>query len=623
MRKRAVLAGALVVTSVVFGLPASGQASSATRWTLTAPGMSVHQGATPEAHIALDRGRLTLSVTRGATTVLEPSALGVETANGDLTSGLAVTGFSQRPIHETYETKVGRRLNHTVDAAETTLNLRGTGGQAFAVVFRVSADGVAYRYVFDTPKWTTVVREASEFAVPQTADSFLLPYDNGRSDYESIHVHRPVAQQDPVEYGYPSLFHVGDSWLTVLESDLNGSYGGSRLKLDAASKRFGLVLPDPAEVAKGPLRTPWRAMIVGDLATVAESTLVTDLASPSKLADTSWIKPGVGAWSWWSDGPSAGSLEKQKQFVDYAAKMGWEYTLVDSGWNASWIPELVKYAADRHVGIWLWADAKITDTDSEREKNFKQYRDWGVVGLKIDFVESDRQDRTRWYDDVLAASAKYHLMLNFHGAPIPRGIERTWPQVMSVEAVKGAEGTKPKPGREPFPIEHYVTLPFTRNLTGSMDFTPVTFSGVRPNSEGGELALAVVYESGVQHFADSVESYQARPVAERLLSHVPTVWDETRLLAGDPGKLAVFARRSGAKWYVGAITAGSATQLDTPLTFLPPGDWLAEIYGDGADGKLVQTTQRVTPGSALSVPVAANGGYSARFCQAPPGATSC
>lgn len=610
-----------LAAAMLIGVPA-GTAAPARHWTLSPPGVTAKAGATPQADVALSTdGRLTLSVRRGGTTVLEPSALGAVTAHGDFTAHLQLAGITSRRVQESYETTTGKRRHHEVDAAETTLHLRGAGGQPMDVVVRVSADGVAYRYVFTGPSYVTVVREASEFAVPPSADSFLLPYDNGRSDYESIHAHKPLSAQDPVEYGYPALFHVGDTWLSVLESDVNGNYGGSRLALDPSSRHLGLVLPDPTETAKGPLTTPWRAMIVGDLATVTGSDLVTDLASPSKVADTSWIKPGVGAWSWWAQG--TGDLALQKKYVDYAAKQGWAYNLVDSGWDASWIPELVKYASERHVGIWLWVRWQTIDTDSERERLFKQYRDWGAVGLKIDFIESDGQDRMRWYDAVLAASAKYHLMLNFHGAPIPRGLQRTWPQVMSVEAVKGAEGIKPKPGKEPYPVEHYLTLPFTRNLTGSMDFTPETFSAVRPTSDGGELALSVVFESGVQHFADSPESYAKHPVAERFLRQVPTVWDDTKLVTGDPGKLAVLARRSGADWYLGALAGGDLSRVSAGLGFLPPGGWLAEVYGDGADGQLVRTTQRVDPGGALAVPVARNGGFAARLCPAPPGATSC
>ncbi|QFU93793.1 glycoside hydrolase family 97 protein [Amycolatopsis sp. YIM 10] len=603
MRKRAIAAAVLVAGSMTVAVPALGAAGE--HWTITAPGMSTRAGA-PVAEVALDQaGRLSLGVRRGATTVLEQSALGLEAAHADFTTGLELTGLTQRVVSEQYSTVTGRRKQHSLEASELTLKLTAESGQPFELVVRVAADGVAYRYVVPSPKWVTVVREASEFRVPGEADSFLLPYDNGRGDYESAHTHAKVSAQAPVEYGYPSLFHVGDSWLALMESDLDGRYGGSRLKLDDGS--FRLVLPDPTETSTGPLATPWRTMVVGDLATVTESDLGTDLASPSKIADTSWIKPGVAAWSWWAEG--TGDLQKQKNYVDYASKQGWEYNLVDSGWDASWIPELVTYSNQRNVKTWLWVRWQTIDTDSEREKLFKQYADWGAAGLKIDFVESDGQDRMRWYDEVFEAAAKYRLMLNFHGAPIPRGTERTWPHVVTVEAVKGAEGTKPKPGRQPFPAEHYLTLPFTRNLTGSMDFTPVTFSGVRPNSDAGELALSVVYESGVQHFADSPANYAKQPLAEQLLRVVPTTWDETKLLDGDPGKRAVLARRSGAEWFVGGIIAGEATRLSTGLGFLPPGNWIAEVYADGADQKITFSTQQVTPASVLDLPVAKHGGF--------------
>ncbi|GAA2824955.1 glycoside hydrolase family 97 protein [Crossiella cryophila] len=610
---RVALVCVLAGSAVTLSLPAIGSASAATNWQLTAPGARSVPGAaaTPSAELDLGQdGRLKLTVRRGETTVLEPSALGVETAHADFTSGLRFTGISQRAVHEKYTTTVGKRREHSTDAAETTLRFI-KDGQRIDVVVRVSADGVAYRYVLSGPKWVTVVGEASEFAVPAAADSFLLPFDNGRGDYESAHKHSSVAQAEATEYGYPSLFKVGDSWLLLAESDVDGRYGGSRVRLDPADRRFKLVLPDPAEVSNGPLATPWRTLVVGDLATVTESDLITDLAPPSKIADTSWIKPGVAAWSWWALG--TGDLNLQKRYVDYASKQGWEYNLVDSGWADAWIPDLVAYSKARNVDTWLWVRWQTIDTPSELERLFKRYQDWGVVGLKIDFVESDGQDRMRWYDMVFAAAAKYKLMLNFHGAPIPRGTERTWPHVMTVEAVKGAEGTKPRPGREPFPIEHYLTLPFTRNLTGSMDFTPVTFSGVRPNSDAGELALSVVFESGVQHFADSPENYAKQPLAEELLRSVPAAWDETKLVDGDPGKHAVFARRAGAEWYVGAALAGPGRNVDAALSFLPAGEWTADIYGDGPEGKIVRTSQRVSRDSTLSVPVAKNGGYVVRL----------
>jgi hypothetical protein len=617
MTSRRVLASLSLLLVGLLGAPPPAHATDGHRWELSSAGVSA-----PSARVALSRdGRLSLTVHRRGAVVLERSALGVRTPDADLTRGLRFAGRSTRKLSERYTTIVGRRRQHVDHSGvETTLRFRKRDARLDLVV-RTYADGVAYRYVIGGPNWVTVLGEASEFAVPRTADAYLLPYDNGRGDYESAHLHSTVAAAQPIEYGYPSLFKVGDSWLLLTESDLNATYGGSRVALDVTSRTFRLTLPDPNETSPGPLRTPWRTMIVGDLATVTESDLVTDLAAPSKIADTSWIKPGISAWSWWSEG--TGNLARQKQYVDYASRMGWEYNLVDSGWSADWMPALIEYAKQRGVGIILWVRWQTIDTDSERARLFPLYASWGAAGLKIDFVESDGQDRMRWYDAVLAATAQHKLSVNFHGAPIPRGTERTWPHVMSVEAVKGGEGTKPRPGKVPFPIEHYLTLPFTRNLQGSMDFTPVTFTGVRPTSDGHELALAVLYESGIQHFADRIDVYAAYPLAERFLRVVPAAWDETKLLAGEPGKLAVLARRHGQDWFVGAGTAGPATTAAAPLHFLPAGDWIADIYSDGADGKLALRSTPVTRADTLTVPVAVNGGFAVQLCPARPGSTTC
>jgi hypothetical protein len=191
-----------------------------------------------------------------------------------------------------------------------------------------------------------------------------------------------------------------------------------------------------------------------------------------------------------------------------------------------------------------------------------------------------------------------------------------------MEGVSGAEHIHNKPGKKPYPADYYTTLPFTRNLAGSMDYTPVTFTALRTNSDGAELAQSVVYESGLQNYADSVESYDAHPVAERLLRQVPAAWDETRLLAGDPDTAVVLARRSGTNWYVGAIFAGPAHTVSTPLGFLGAGDWLADVYADGTGGLTVRS-QHVSGAGPLTVAVPADGGFTVRLCPATAGATSC
>jgi hypothetical protein len=594
----------------------SAQAATAQHWRLAAPGGG------PVATVALDTtGKLSLSVRRGATQVLQPSPVGIRTSGADLSTGLAFVSRADAVISERYATVSGRRRQHTADANQTTLSFR-KGSARLDLVVRTASDGLAYRYVVRRSGTVAVTGEASEFAVPTSAAAVLLPYETGRNDYENVHVHTTVGKAAAIEYGYPSLFHVGDTWLLVTESDLNGNYGGTRLTLNAGTHRFRVTLPDPQETAAGPLTTPWRTFVVGDLATVTESDLVTDLATASKVADTSWIRPGRAAWSWWSDGASAGSLAAQEKYTDFAARMGWEYVLVDAGWSASWVPTLVKYAQAKHVGVWIWTRQPDLDTQAKITAAFALWKSWGVVGLKIDHIRSEQQVRMKWYDQVLATSAQDKLMVDFHGSTIPRGIERTWPQVLTMEGVQGAEKIHNKPGRNPFPATHYTDLPFTRNLAGSMDYTPVTFTAKRTNTDAAELAQSVVFESGLQNFADSVESYDAHPVAERFLRRVPSAWDGTKLLQGNPDSIVVLARRSGTNWFVGAVTAGSGRTVAVPLSFLGTGSWLADVYSDGASGITVKTQQVVGTGT-LSLAVPTNGGFTIELCPAATGATSC
>jgi alpha-glucosidase len=615
--KRAAFSAVLLAAALVAVPQRAAQAATAQQWQLTGPG-----AAGPVATVALDSsGKLSLSVRRGTTQVLSTSAVGIRTAAADLSTGLTFTTRTDAHVTEQYQTLVGRRRNHSTDANETTLSFT-KGSSRLDLVVRVAADGVAYRYVVRQSGTVTVTGEASEFAVPTSAAAVLLPYADGRNDYENVHVHTTVGAAAATEYGYPSLFHVGDTWLLVTESDLSGSYGGTRLTLNGTTRRFRVTLPDPQETNPRTLTTPWRTLVIGDLATVTGSDLVTDLATPSKVADTSWIRPGRAAWSWWSDGSSAGSLTAQEKYTDFAARMGWDYVLVDAGWSASWVPTLVKYAKAKHIGVWIWTRQPDIDTPAKISAAFSLWKSWGVVGLKIDHIRSEQQVRTKWYDQVLATSAQDKLMVDFHGSTIPRGIERTWPQVLTMEGVRGAEAIHNKPGRNPFPATHYTDLPFTRNLAGSMDYTPVTFTAKRTNTDAAELAQSVVFESGLENFADSVESYDAHPVAERFLRQVPNVWDETKLLAGDPDSIVVLARRNGTDWFVAAITAGPGRTIAAPLSFLGTGDWLADVYSDGPGGLAVRT-QRVTSATTLTVTEPTNGGFTARLCPATAGATSC
>ena len=240
------------------------------------------------------------------------------------------------------------------------------------------------------------------------------------------------------------------------------------------------------------------------------------------------MRPGRVAWSWWADSGSPASLDAQKAYVDFAARMGWEYVLVDAGWDPAWMPPLTAYARARGVRVLLWSRWDELTPPSRRDALLRRYRDWGVAGVKLDYMESDSFRRMRWYRTVARAAARRRLLVNFHGSTLPRGMSRTWPNVLTWEGVRGAETYK---GPTPVTPEHNTILPFTRNAIGSMDYTPVTFSAPgRRTSAAHELALSVVFESGLQHLADSPDVYSALAAARRWLRRVPAAWDATRLL---------------------------------------------------------------------------------------------
>ncbi|MFB8440050.1 glycoside hydrolase family 97 catalytic domain-containing protein [Streptomyces niveus] len=572
----------------------------------------------PAADVTLDPadGTLTLAVRDGARTLVEPSPLGVVTEDADLTRGLRLVDRQDRRIAERYTTVVGKERRRTVDMAQSRFALEGAGGARIDLVVRAAADGVAYRYLLPAGSGD-VLREASGFVLPGDAPARLSDYS---VNYEQPYDGSTAAGASSGQYAYPALFQVGDDHVLLSEADVDGRYPASRLTHTAGSGRYDVALADPAVPvpADGPLATPWRTVIAGDLATVTESTLVDDLAPPSRIADTSWIRPGAVAWSWLAGfGAAQRSLETQQRFVDYAAAHGWEYSLVDDGWNTTdWMPRLMEYAERRGVGVLLWMHWTDLDTAAERTAQLDKVKKWGAAGLKIDFMDSDSRERMGWYDEILRETADRELMVNFHGSTLPHGIQRTWPHVMTMEGVHGAE-------QGDVQADDMATLPYTRNVVGSMDFTPMGFQfGRRNNTEAAELALSVVYESGFQNYAGSVEAYRSRPEVARFLEQVPTVWDESRLVAGSPGEGATFARRNGDRWFVGSVRAGDGGTERVPLTFLGSGPWRVDTVRDGAAG-LVRDSRVTDRQDAITVPVLADGGFVAQICRAVPGRDSC
>ncbi|WP_460166883.1 glycoside hydrolase family 97 protein [Thermostilla marina] len=553
--------------------------------------------------------------------IIGDSPLGLDMADEDFSSALwFVEATPQHTVRERYTMATGKRSECAYQANQRVFRFRNAKGTLFDLQVHVADDGTAFRYALpgsaDEPM--RVVAEKTGFRIPEGAKSWIAPcskYSKWTPAYEEFYTNgTPAGQDAPGEPGwtFPALFQLSSGWwCLVTESGTDGTYCGCRLAAKVEDGLYRVRFPAPEEgwgqgdvypVIQLPWKSPWRVLIIGAKPSViVESTLVTDLAPSSRVDDTSWIKPGRVSWSWWSDHDSPQDFDKLKTFVDLAAEMGWEYSLVDANWtlmSGGNVRDLAKYAQSKGVRLLLWYNSGgehniVTEKPRGAMKSrevrlfeFDLLQQWGVAGVKIDFFQSDKQNIIQLYHDILQDAAEKHILVNFHGCTIPRGWQRTWPHLMSMEAVKGAECytfAADFPSNAPV---HNTILPFTRNAIGSMDYTPVAFSDDRyPHitTNAHELALSVVFESGWLHFADSVEAYRSLPDApKQFLKTVPVTWDETRLLAGSPGDYVVIARRKGERWCIGAINGrNEAKDISLTLSLAPEGEWKAVWIGDG------------------------------------------
>lgn len=536
--------------------------------------------------------------------VLPWSPLGVRRLDASFVTNLTWKGARSRPVRERYKLTSGKALDVSAHGEETTVTLLGEGGNVLALDLRAYDDGVAFRYRFPEakPGFFEVTGEDTAFRLDATARGYLLPHDEptdwGPAYEATWKADVPAGTPAPTASGFsfPALFQVGARWVLLTESGLDGSFAASRLspegglyrvRLPRAEEGSGVGAVAPRSVL--PWAMPWRIVMVGDaLDTIVASNLVTHLAAPSRVNDTSWIKPGRAAWSWWADSPSPKDYALMVPYIDLAARMGWEYFLVDANWgemqNGDW-KKLAAYARAKKVRLLLWYNSggphnRVTEAPRDlmferqiRRAEMKTIAEAGIAGMKVDFFQSDKQSTIAQYQDILEDAAAFKLVVNFHGCTLPRGWSRTYPNLLSHEAVKGAEAYK---FSRTFPDDapvHNTILPFTRNVVGPMDYTPVTFSDSKyphKTTNAHELALAVVFESGLQHFADSHQAYDALPEAPKaFLKEVPVAWDEVRLLGGHPGKQAVIARRKGRVWYVGGISGlPQPSTVKVPLAFV-------------------------------------------------------
>ncbi|AWL04177.1 glycoside hydrolase family 97 catalytic domain-containing protein [Massilia oculi] len=609
----------------------------------------------PDRHIAVDvnvspAGALTYAVTRDGNPVILPSSLGIAVQGADLTQGLTLAASSPvKPIEDRYELATAKKRHITYRANEQTHTVRNAQGQAMDVTFRVSNDGVAFRYRV-AGKNLKFVRETTGFAFDKSTKAWLQPmavaqtgWSNTNPSYEE-HYQREIPVGTPSTLGagwvFPALLRSGDTWVALTEANLDGSFHASRLHTDSRGGVYRLDVPAPPEVftngallaeSTGDLLTPWRIVALGSLRTLVESTLGTDLAAPAIAFDKAKVQPGHASWSWALLKDDGTCIDTQKRFVDYAADMGWDYTLVDADWDRKIgfgrMRELVAYAAAKKIGILVWYNSSgawnktpytpkgALLTAAARAREFARLRDMGVKGVKVDFFAGDGKSMIAYYVDMLQDAADAGLLVNFHGATLPRGWSRTFPNLMTVEAVKGFEFTTFDQKDQDAMPPHAAMLPFSRNLFDPMDYTPLVFGDIprirRVTRNGFELAEAVLFLSGIQHFAERPEGMAGVPdYVKNLLRDLPRSWDDVRFIDGYPGRHAVIARKSGDSWYVAGFNADNEERsVDLDLSFIAGRSGTLTTDGDG-ERAFVQTPIKA---GKTSIGIKPRGGFVAVF----------
>lgn len=520
-----------------------------------------------------------------------------------------------------YKMLEGKRLHCSNEANEYQASI----GQNAKIVVRLYNDGIAFRYEYTHLKNQKHPEENTVYMIPEGTKRWFMQW---AESYEGFFPENTTYKETPVpsfsgvfksadgwcnRWAYPALLEPSDGVFALIsEANIERKQSASSLYNDG--ERYKVVQDKNELDLTGDWHTPWRVVIIGSLADIVQSTLVTDVSEPSKLNDTNWIKPGVVSWIYWAYNHGSNDYEIIKKYVDMAVTLKLPYVLIDAEWDemnkiesngGKTIEDAVAYAKSKGVKPLIWYNSSVGWIDGaptpkyrlnkpeDREKEFAWCEKIGVAGVKIDFFSGDNQANMDYCQDLLESAARHHLLVNFHGAPIPRGWQRTYPNLLSTEGVYGAEWYNNVPTFTKKAASHNATLPFTRNVIGPMDYTPCAFSDSQHphiTSKGHELALTVLFESGLQHLADRPESFLAQPKeVQDFLGKLPSVWDETRYVSGYPGKSAVLARRSGNTWYVAGINGlDEAQKLATDLSFIGKGK--AQLITDDSNGEWKITT---------------------------------
>ena len=611
-------------------------------WSLISPSKQC------EISIALDQGRLNFWASRNGRVVVRNSPLGLRRDHQNFEQNLSFEQAGKITSHrEKYDLLAGvqPRVDHRLNFR--SLVFRNERGSAIGIDLAASDEGVAFRYRFqDTDTSIHIVEsETTAFALPLNARGWLQPYHAAgpyTPAYEDFYFHvspgdaPPNSRQQARGWAFPALFEVPDaaSWVLLTESGTDASYCACHLAPDSADGLYHVAFPLADECTRGytnqfgpeprftlPWTMPWRVLVLGENAgDIATATLVTDLAPPSRVADTSWIKPGRASWAWWSYPEGPATTDLFNRFTDFAAKMGWEYTLFDAGWRKNNLPLIANYARQKGVIPLAWNFAGEFYDPASRHNKLDQMTAANIAGVKVDFWCSDRQEAIAAQQALMREAAARHLLVNLHGCTIPRGWQRTWPNFLTCEAVLGSESYIFEPHYTGKAAELDTVLPFTRNAVGPMDLTPVACSPhkyARTTTAAHQLAAALIFTSGIIHYADTPEFFESLPPQVlQVFRDAPARWDETRCLKGEPGKLAVFARRSGQSWFIAGIN-GTDTTAPVSLDLTPYKKFQHRIMiAEGPEAQMQVAALPLENSSQWQHEIPARGGFILRLDRA-------
>jgi alpha-glucosidase len=614
--------------------------------------------------------KLQWSVTDQGQTIIAPSSVSLTLQTGE------VLGESPK-ISNSKIQKINDKiaaLNYKKDTVQDNYSqLLLTCKKDYGVIFRVYNDGVAYRFFTKKKDSLIITSEEANFNFAEDYYAYI-PYSNDphnhdkyECSFENTYQHIRLSQfaKDTVAFA-PVLIELPDNKKAVItEADLE-EYPGMFLTNGKTGIGFSgefapyvlaqlqnernpvqaLVTKRADYIAKtsGTRNFPWRVVVIGSSdKDLLNNDMVYRLASPSRVEDVSWIKPGKVAWDWWNDWNishvdfRAGiNTDTYKYYTDFASANHIDYILLDEGWSDDRdimkivpdinLPEIIDYAAKKNVGVWLWMGSY--PLDQKMNEIFSTYSKMGVKGFKIDFMDRDDQNMVEFYYRVAKEAADYHIMVDFHGAYKPTGLLRTYPNVVNVEGVHGMEQLKWGHDDQ---VTYDVSIPFIRMVAGPMDYTPgamrnATKQSYRPinsmpMSQGTrchQLAMYIMYEAPFEMLSDNPTAYMREQESVNFISSVPTTFDETVALDGKVAEYAVMARRKGDTWYIGAMNNWEARDITIDLLFLKDGNYKAEIFKDGINADRDATDYKrevidISSKDKLKIHLSNGGGWAAKI----------